>query len=114
MSEIVSTSYSSDQASTLGCEITDFFPPNISVTWLKLRAGEEDDREDEVLEGGEVWGPFQTHSRVYRATATLKRKALKEDKKDRRGGIICRVEHCSLHEPIERVWKNADIGMNPY
>ncbi|XP_069011765.1 uncharacterized protein [Embiotoca jacksoni] len=109
VSEIVRSTHSSDQTSTLGCEITEFFPPNITVTWLKLREGQEDDREDEVIEGGEVWGPIQTHTRLYRATATLKRRATNEEKKDKRGGIICRVEHSSLHEPIERHWRNADI-----
>uniref|UniRef100_A0A3Q1GGV0 Ig-like domain-containing protein n=1 Tax=Acanthochromis polyacanthus TaxID=80966 RepID=A0A3Q1GGV0_9TELE len=96
VSDIVSSTCSSDQTSTLGCEITDFYPPNISVTWLKLREGEQDDREEEVIEGGEMWGPIQTLTRLYRATATLKRRATDQDIKDRRGGIICRVEHCSL------------------
>uniref|UniRef100_A0A3P8SR47 Ig-like domain-containing protein n=1 Tax=Amphiprion percula TaxID=161767 RepID=A0A3P8SR47_AMPPE len=112
VSDIVSSTCSSDQTSTLGCEITDFYPPNISVTWLKLREGEQDDREEEVIEGGEMWGPIQTLTRLYRATATLKRRPTNQDIKDRRGGIICRVEHCSLHEPIVRHWRNGDIGMN--
>uniref|UniRef100_A0A3Q1FY66 Si:ch211-180a12.2 n=1 Tax=Acanthochromis polyacanthus TaxID=80966 RepID=A0A3Q1FY66_9TELE len=110
VSDIVSSTCSSDQTSTLGCEITDFYPPNISVTWLKLREGEQDDREEEVIEGGEMWGPIQTLTRLYRATATLKRRATDQDIKDRRGGIICRVEHCSLHEPIERHWRNGDMA----
>ena len=92
---------------TLGCEITNFYPPNISVTWLKLREGERDDREEEVIEGGEMWGPVQTHPTIYRATATLKRRAINLERTERRGGIICRVELCSLQEPIERQWKNA-------
>lgn len=112
MSEIASSTSSLDQTLTLGCEITDFYPPNISVTWLKLREGEQDDREEEVIEGGEMWGPIQTHPRVYRATATLKRRATNQEKKEKRGGIICRVEHCSLQEPIERHWRNVDIGIN--
>ncbi|XP_023267063.1 uncharacterized protein LOC111658688 isoform X1 [Seriola lalandi dorsalis] len=108
VSEIVGSTSSPDQTLTLGCEITDFYPPNISVTWLKLREGEQDDREEEVFEGGEMWGPVQTHPRIYRATATLKRRITIQEK-ERRGGIICRVEHCSLHEPIERHWRNVDI-----
>lgn len=104
---------SPDQTLTLGCEIINFYPPNISVTWLKLREGERDDREEEVIEGGDMWGPLETHPRNYRATATLKRRAANQEK-ERRGGIICRVEHCSLHEPIERHWRNVDIGMNHY
>ncbi|XP_061564720.1 uncharacterized protein si:ch211-180a12.2 isoform X2 [Cololabis saira] len=109
VSEIVSSNYSSNETSILGCEITDFYPPNISVTWLKLREGEEDDREEEVIEGGELWGPIQTNPRLFRLTATLDRRATHQEKKDRRGGIICRVEHCSLDEPIERKWKYGDI-----
>ncbi|TNN37372.1 hypothetical protein EYF80_052466 [Liparis tanakae] len=88
--------------------MTDFYPPNITVTWLKLREGERDDREEEVIAGGEMWGPVQTHPRLYRATATLKRKATSQDKK-RGGGIMCRVEHCSLQEPIEKQWRSVDI-----
>ncbi|XP_029311591.1 uncharacterized protein LOC115024283 isoform X2 [Cottoperca gobio] len=109
VSEIVGSSPSQEQTLTLGCEITDFYPPNVSVTWLKLREGERDDREEEVVEGGEMWGPVQTHPRLYRATATLKRRATNQEKKERGGGIICRVEHCSLHEPIEKHWRNVDI-----
>ncbi|KAE8284268.1 hypothetical protein D5F01_LYC17599 [Larimichthys crocea] len=109
VSEIVSSTSSPDQTLTLGCEITDFHPPNISVTWLKLREGEQDDREEEVIEGGEMWGPIRTEPRLYRATATLKRRTTNQEKKERGGGIICRVEHCSLLEPIERHWRNVDI-----
>ncbi|XP_019963177.2 uncharacterized protein [Paralichthys olivaceus] len=109
VSEIFSSTSSPNQTSTLGCEITNFYPPNISVTWLKLREGEQDDREEEVIDGGELWGPLQTHPRIYRATATLRRRATSQEKKEKRGGIMCRVDHCSLHEPIERHWKNVDI-----
>ncbi|XP_029954741.1 uncharacterized protein LOC115393775 [Salarias fasciatus] len=107
VSEIVSSTHYANQASTLGCEITDFYPPSVSVTWLKLREGEEDDREEEVIEGGEIWGPVQVGPRVFKATATLKRRPTNQEKKERRGGIICRVEHCSLPEPIEKYWRNA-------
>ncbi|XP_071395811.1 uncharacterized protein [Centroberyx affinis] len=109
VSEIVSSTSSPDQPLTLGCDITGFYPPNLSVTWLKLREGEQDDREEEVMEGGEVWGPIQTHPRLYRATATLRRRGTNQEKKERGGGIVCRVEHCSLLEPIERHWRNVDI-----
>ncbi|XP_016516541.1 uncharacterized protein LOC103152329 isoform X2 [Poecilia formosa] len=108
VSDVVSFTQASDQSFTLGCEITDFYPPNISVTWLKLRDGEEDDREEEVIEGGELWGPIQTEPRLFRATATLKRKPILQEKRDRGGGITCRVQHCSLKEPIERHWRNGD------
>ncbi len=113
MSEIVSFT-SSDQTLTLGCEITDFYPSNISVTWLKLGEGEQDDREEEAIEGGEIWGPVQTHPRLYKATAALRRSSTNKEKKERGGGIICRVEHPSLLEPIERHWRNVDIGMKYY
>ncbi|XP_045925582.1 uncharacterized protein si:ch211-180a12.2 [Micropterus dolomieu] len=110
VSEIVSSTSSPDQTWTLACEITDFHPPNISVTWLKLRDGEQDDREDEVIEGGEMWGPIQApDSRLYRATATLKRRATNQEKKEIGGGVVCRVEHCSLLEPVEKHWRNVDM-----
>ncbi|XP_027901455.1 uncharacterized protein LOC114161953 isoform X1 [Xiphophorus couchianus] len=108
VSDVVSFTHASDQSFTLGCEITDFYPPNISVTWLKLGDGEEDDREEEVIEGGELWGPIQTEPRLFRATATLKRKPILQEKRDRGGGVTCRVQHCSLKEPIERHWRNTD------
>lgn len=112
MSEIVGSTSPPDQALTLGCDITDFYPPNISVTWLKLREGEQDDREEEVIEGGEMWGPIQTQPKHFRATAILKRSVTNLQKHQRGGGIICRVEHCSLQDPIERQWRNGDIGIN--
>lgn len=111
MSDIISSSSSLNQSLDLGCEIADFYPPNISVTWLKLRDGEEDDREEEVIEGGQLWGPIQTQPRLFRATAALKRTVTHQEKKDRGGGIICRVEHCSLLEPIERQWRHCDLGI---
>ncbi|XP_039643976.1 uncharacterized protein si:ch211-180a12.2 isoform X1 [Perca fluviatilis] len=109
VSEIVGSTSSPEKTLILGCEITDFYPPNVSVTWLKLRGGEQDDREEEVIVGGEMWGPIQTQPRLYRATATLKRRPTNQEKKERGGGIICRVEHCSLHEPIEKHWRNVDV-----
>lgn len=114
MSEIVSFNSFSDQTLTLGCEITDFYPASISVTWLKLGEGEQDDREEQAIEGGELWGPIQTHPRMYRGTASLKRRAPNLQRKKRGGGIICRVEHCSLEKPIERHWTNVDVGMNHF
>lgn len=110
MSEIISFTSFPDQSLNLGCEITDFYPPNVSVTWLKLRDGDQDDGEEEVIDGGEVWGPVQTHLRLYRATATLKRRAVNLGKKERGEGVICRVVHCSLPEPIERHWKSIELG----
>lgn len=114
VSEIICSTSSPDQTLNLGCEITDFYPPNITVTWLKLRDGERDDREEEVIQGGEMWGPIQTQSRIYRATATLKRRVTNQEKKERGGGIICRVEHNSLLEPIEKHWRGVDIGINHF
>ncbi|XP_029384346.1 uncharacterized protein LOC115060541 [Echeneis naucrates] len=107
VSEIAASASSPDEGLTLGCEITDFYPPIISVTWLKLTEGEQDDREEEVIEGGEIWGPIQTHPTVYRATAALNRRATNQEKE--KNGVICRVEHCSLPEPIEKHWRKVDI-----
>ncbi|XP_061823748.1 uncharacterized protein [Nerophis lumbriciformis] len=109
VSDIISAaSLSTDQTLTLGCEITDFYPPDVTVTWLKVRKGERDDSEDQVMEGGELWGPMEIQPRLYRTTATLRTTAHQE-KKQRGDRIKCRVEHASLHEPIERFWKNVDI-----
>ncbi|XP_062330178.1 uncharacterized protein si:ch211-180a12.2 [Osmerus eperlanus] len=107
VSEIVSSASSSPERplTLLGCDITGFYPADISVTWLRLGEGEEDDREEEPEEGGELWGPVLTHPDVYRASATLRREGRRGG-----GGVICRVEHCSLDEPIERCWRNIPIA----
>ncbi|KAJ0060607.1 hypothetical protein NL108_016578, partial [Boleophthalmus pectinirostris] len=110
VSEIITT-MNTDQSVTLGCEITDFYPPNVSVVWLKMREGLQDDREEELVTGGELFGPLQTQPHLYKATATLRRPP-SLDKQQREAGIICRVEHCSLPEPIERLCRNVEPG--PY
>ncbi|KAM9463313.1 uncharacterized protein Hap1MRO34_017046 [Clarias gariepinus] len=93
---------------TLSCSITSFYPPDIAVNWLKRC----NDREMEVKkeEGlGEIRGPIQMQSRMFRAVAVLKEveNGLKNIDKDEE--IVCRVEHCSLLAPIERVWTNSRI-----
>ncbi|XP_041740643.2 uncharacterized protein si:ch211-180a12.2 isoform X2 [Coregonus clupeaformis] len=110
VSEIISSASFPSQHLTLGCDMTGFYPPDISVTWLRLREGEVDDREEEVIEGGEIWGPMLSGPSTYRANATLRKGEIKEEKKERAGGVVCRVEHCSLEEPIERRWRNVNIA----
>lgn len=103
-------SCAADRSLTLGCQISDFYPPDVTVTWLRVRGGgERDDSEDEVMEGGRLWGPVEIRPRLYRATATLTT-ADGREKRWRGGGIKCRVQHLSLQEPIERLWRNVDIG----
>ncbi|XP_019902525.2 uncharacterized protein si:ch211-180a12.2 isoform X2 [Esox lucius] len=109
VSEIICSAPSPGQPLTLGCDLTGFYPPDIAVTWVKLRGGEVDDREEEVIDGGEVWGPVLSGPSTYRATATLKKQETKEEK-ETAGGVVCRVEHCSLVEPIERRWRNIYIA----
>ncbi|MCI4384027.1 hypothetical protein PGIGA_G00033530 [Pangasianodon gigas] len=91
---------------TLACRITSFYPPDIAVKWLKrCNNGETEVKKEEGL--AEVWGPIQTQLRTFRAMAVLTEveNGLKDLDKD--GKIVCRVEHCSLLEPIERVWTNS-------
>ncbi|XP_064820782.1 uncharacterized protein si:ch211-180a12.2 isoform X1 [Oncorhynchus masou masou] len=109
VSEIISSASFPGQHLTLGCDMTGFYPPGISVTWLHLREGEVDDREEEVIEGGEVWGPLLSGPSTYRANATLRKRGTNEEKESA-GGVVCRVEHCSLEEPIERRWRNILIA----
>lgn len=62
-----------------------------------------------------MWGPIQTDPRRYKATAMLTRSQKStSQEKEKRGGIICRVEHCSLMEPIERQWRHIDIGRSHF
>lgn len=112
VSEIDCTRYPSSLQQghlTLTCSITSFYPPDIAVKWLKRCNNEEMEvKKEEGLV--EVWGPIQTQLRTFRAMAVLKevQNGLKDVDKD--GEIVCRVEHCSLLRPIERVWTNSHFG----
>ncbi|KAL1263786.1 hypothetical protein QQF64_004141 [Cirrhinus molitorella] len=108
VSEIISSplSSSAEGAVALACDITDFYPPEISVRWLHAKANESEEDEDserEIRDGAELWGPLQTLPRTFRAKALIKE--LLETR--RRGEIVCRVMHCSLLKPIDRVWRNT-------
>ncbi|XP_066521720.1 uncharacterized protein si:ch211-180a12.2 [Hoplias malabaricus] len=91
---------------SLACDITSFYPPDISIKWLKRRRIEDEEDFEKVAES-EVWGPIQSEARTFRATAILKEleDGLKEMEEGRE--VVCRVEHCSLEEPIERVWRKT-------
>lgn len=58
----------------------------------------------------EVLGPIQTQLRTFRAMAVLTETENGLKDVDKNGEIVCRVEHCSLLEPIERVWTNSHFG----
>ncbi|XP_056102006.1 tyrosine-protein phosphatase non-receptor type substrate 1 isoform X4 [Rhinichthys klamathensis goyatoka] len=109
ISEIISPLPSAEEGPlTLACDITGFYPPEISVTWLHLKGNEMEEGEDsegEIREGAELWGPLQTLPRTFRAKALLK--AL--DDTARGAEIVCRVAHCSLLKPVERFWRNAHM-----
>ncbi|XP_051959413.1 uncharacterized protein si:ch211-180a12.2 isoform X1 [Xyrauchen texanus] len=110
LSEIISAPLSSneDESLTLACDISDFYPPEISVKWLHLKGNKSEEGEgssQEIKKGAEVWGPLQTLPMTFRAKAFLK----EVDKTMRGGEIICRVKHCSLLNPIEKVWRNPHL-----
>ncbi|XP_016368830.1 uncharacterized protein LOC107708966 [Sinocyclocheilus rhinocerous] len=110
VSEIISSALASAEEGplTLACDITGFYPLEISVKWLHLKGNwteEGEDREREIKEGAELWGPLQTLPRTFRAKALLK----ELDEMAWGDEIVCRVTHCSLLKPIERVWKNTHI-----
>ncbi|XP_043086888.1 uncharacterized protein si:ch211-180a12.2 isoform X2 [Puntigrus tetrazona] len=95
VSEIMSSS------ERLTCDLTGFYPPDISVRWLCVNVNES---EREISDGAELWGPLQTLPRTFRAKALLK-----DLRETERAEIVCRVSHCSLLKPIERVWRNTLI-----
>ncbi|XP_076856847.1 uncharacterized protein LOC143510883 isoform X2 [Brachyhypopomus gauderio] len=95
----VSPSATLQQPLNLVCEITGFYPPDITVKWLK-RGKNESGGEDVVIGAGEVWGPLQTSPRMFKATAVVKDVEKAEE-------VVCKVEHCSVLEPLERVWRNT-------
>ncbi len=90
---------------SLACDVTGFYPPDVSVRWLRVDEREEDG-EREITDGAELWGPLLTLPRTFRAKALLK--DLRET--ERGAEIICRVMHCSLLKPIHRVWRNTHIS----
>ncbi|XP_062858873.1 uncharacterized protein si:ch211-180a12.2 isoform X2 [Trichomycterus rosablanca] len=107
MSEITSSSSpsaSQQESINLACNITGFYPPEIKVKWLNRRKDEEKEIRNESSDEGtvELWGPIQTEPRVFRATAVLK--DVKEGEE-----IVCRVEHCSLIESVEKVWRSSYV-----
>ncbi len=85
---------------SLACDVTGFYPPDISVRWLRVK---ENESEEDITDGAELWGPLQTLPRTFRAKALLK--DLRE--MAREAEIVCRVMHCSLLKPIHRVWRNT-------
>ncbi len=87
---------------SLACDITGFYPPDISVRWLRVK---ENESEEDITDGAELWGPLQTLPRTFRAKALLK--DLRETARE--AEIVCRVMHCSLLKPIHRVWRNTHI-----
>lgn len=94
---------------TLACSITNFYPPDIAVKWLKRCNNEEMEiKKEEGLV--EVWGPVQAQLRTFKATAVLTEVENRLKDVDKDGEIVCRIEHCSLTEPIERVWTNSHFG----
>ncbi|XP_048871781.1 uncharacterized protein si:ch211-180a12.2 [Brienomyrus brachyistius] len=95
---------SPEESVTLQCEITGFFPPEISITWWE-------DGEQEIMEGKDSWGPLLTDGSTYRLTATLRigQCETKVEKSER--DIVCRVMHCSLQEPIEKHWRQRHIAL---
>ncbi|KAL4617818.1 hypothetical protein GN956_G20438 [Arapaima gigas] len=97
------SSLSCGQPTLLGCEVTGFYPPDISVTWWRQRGG---DREREIAEEGEVWGPLLTDPRTYRATAILRTGRSDRGVEETDSWITCRVAHCSLKEPVEKHWRH--------
>ncbi|XP_039513600.1 tyrosine-protein phosphatase non-receptor type substrate 1 isoform X3 [Pimephales promelas] len=109
VSEIISPLPSAEEGPlTLACDITSFYPPEISVKWLRLKGTEIEEGEDsegEIREGAELWGPLQTLPRTFRVKALLK----ELDETARAAEIICRVAHCSLLKPVERFWRNAQM-----
>lgn len=112
VSEISCAYYHSGQQEellTLACNITSFYPPDIAVKWLKRCNNREMEvKKEEGLV--EVWGPIRMQLRAFKAMAVLTEveNSLKDLDKD--GEIVCRVEHCSLLEPIVRVWTNPHFG----
>ncbi|KAK2866010.1 hypothetical protein Q7C36_002066 [Tachysurus vachellii] len=106
VSEISCTSRPQQEHLSLACSIASFYPPDITVKWLKqTNNGELEIKKEEALM--EVWGPIQTQLRTFRAMAVLTEVENKLKEVDKERNIVCRIEHCSLLEPIERVWTNS-------
>uniref|UniRef100_A0A8C4SU80 Ig-like domain-containing protein n=1 Tax=Erpetoichthys calabaricus TaxID=27687 RepID=A0A8C4SU80_ERPCA len=82
------------QVCTLSCSIDNFFPKEIKVTWLKV--GKEGKKEMKVKKATPM-SEEKTYKMVSEAEFTPKTLTDLEEVE-----YICRVEHQTLKEPIER------------
>ncbi|XP_068099756.1 uncharacterized protein [Hyperolius riggenbachi] len=88
------------QLGTLQCEIQNYYPNTLSVSWLVKKKNTSDD-EYESLEKRIYDGKRQRNDTYYtRATCKLD-PAFISCKETR---VMCRVEHISLEKPIEKLW----------
>ncbi|XP_076121904.1 uncharacterized protein LOC143102295 [Alosa pseudoharengus] len=105
VSEITSANHNG--ALTFSCEVTGFYPPDVCVTWLQLKKTKQTKEAVEVTEGMQVWGPLLTEPRTYRATAVLREPGSEVKGAEPVDAVMCRVDHCSLQAPVERLWRRV-------
>uniref|UniRef100_A0A8C5PWZ8 Ig-like domain-containing protein n=1 Tax=Leptobrachium leishanense TaxID=445787 RepID=A0A8C5PWZ8_9ANUR len=86
----------------LQCKISKFHPDNVSVTWSKLEQGSQD--AVVIVPGVRQWIPGIQYKKqwdnTYSCTARLI--LIPKSMSDDGAVFICRVEHPSLEEPIEK------------
>uniref|UniRef100_A0A8C5PUP5 Ig-like domain-containing protein n=1 Tax=Leptobrachium leishanense TaxID=445787 RepID=A0A8C5PUP5_9ANUR len=91
-----------NQSYTLQCQISGFYPDNLTVTWLKHHKGEEETIQLQSNERYQISDLRHEKQRdhTYRCTASLV--SIPSYESDDGAVFICRVEHPSLKEPIEK------------
>uniref|UniRef100_A0A8C5PUP9 Ig-like domain-containing protein n=1 Tax=Leptobrachium leishanense TaxID=445787 RepID=A0A8C5PUP9_9ANUR len=92
-----------NQSYTLQCQISGFYPDNLTVTWLKHHKGEEETIQLQSNERYQI--PALQHvkqwwTHTYRCTASLV--SIPSYESDDGAEFICRVEHPSLKGAIEK------------
>lgn len=85
-----------NKASTMTCTATEFFPPDIRVTWL---------RDDQLLQNSEMGEITPNDDWTFSVKSTV---IITPSDDDRERIFSCRVQHASLPEP-KRVDFQLDI-----
>uniref|UniRef100_A0A8C5PQX7 Ig-like domain-containing protein n=1 Tax=Leptobrachium leishanense TaxID=445787 RepID=A0A8C5PQX7_9ANUR len=102
-----------NQSYTLQCEISEFHPDNLTVTWSKIQKGKEETIDSESKE--KYYIPDLTYKKqrdhTYNCMASLV--FIPSYESDHEAEFSCRVEHPSLEEPIERRTEPLEMVQTP-
>ncbi|XP_041431851.1 uncharacterized protein LOC108704754 isoform X2 [Xenopus laevis] len=105
---IQDTKFLHNSPTTLQCNISEYFPDALTVTWL--RKGAESEELTEVPSTHPEMQSCQQEDNTYSYTAGL---TISPKLRDQGAEYICRVAHPSLVKPIERNTGNINVMAQP-